>query len=256
MNIEQAMRKVCLSFPESEEEPSYGIPYFKVRGKSFAIYARNHHGDGRVALWLVAPPGAQSLYTEINPAAYFVPPYLGPRGWLGLELNKGVPWATIADRVREAYSKVAPAALRQQAGVSIKINEPVKNLTPEQIDPLLSASSQKLLNGVAKICAKLPEVTTARQFGNPVWKAGKKSFLCVHCYTSLSIQVWVGVEQQSFLTNDKRYRIPPYVGHNGWIDLDVSKHQNWQEIENLVMASYRHFATRRMLNALSGNARK
>lgn len=209
---------------------------------------------GDVALWLEAPPGAQSLYTEINPSAYFIPPYVGPNGWLGLQLNKGVPWAAIVDRVREAYLKVAPAQLRQQTGTPVKIKEPVKDLTPEQIDPLLCAYSQKILKGVAKICAKLAEVTTARQFGNPVWKAGKKTFLCVHCYNSLSIQIWTGVEQQSFLTNDKRYRIPPYAGHNGWIDLDVSKQANWQEIENLVIASYRHFATRRMLNALMLNA--
>lgn len=256
MNIEQAMHKVCLSFPESEEVPSHGIPNFKVRGKPFAIYARNHHGDGRVALWLVATPGAQSLYTQMNPKAYFIPPYVGSNGWLGLELNKGVPQAAIVDRVRDVYLKVAPAHLRPQAGTFCKIKEPVKNLRREEIDPLLAAYSQKLLKSVASICAKLPEVTTARQFGNPVWKAGKKTFLCVHCYNSLCIQVWIGVDQQSYLTNDKRYRIPPYVGHNGWIDLDVSKHVNWQEIENLVIASYRHFATRRMSNALSGKTGK
>ncbi len=130
MNVEQAMRKVCLSLPESEEVLSHGIPNFRVRGKSFAIYARNHHGDGRLALWLEAPPGAQSHFTEIDPVAYFIPPYVGPNGWLGVELNKGVPWAAIVDRVREAYMIVAPAQLRKQAGPAITIKGAVKDLTP------------------------------------------------------------------------------------------------------------------------------
>jgi hypothetical protein len=97
-----------LWFPETEEVISHGSPDFRVRGKTFATYVVNHHGDGRLALWLAAPPGAQQHYTESEPKHFFVPPYVGPRGWLGVHLNKGLDWKRIAERVREAYVAAAP----------------------------------------------------------------------------------------------------------------------------------------------------
>src|SRR6185295_7652846 len=78
-DINQAVREVCLWFPESAEVLSHGSPDFRVRGKTFATYVVNHHGDGRVALWLNAPAGAQELYTKEEPKHFFVPPYVGPR---------------------------------------------------------------------------------------------------------------------------------------------------------------------------------
>jgi predicted DNA-binding protein (MmcQ/YjbR family) len=57
----------------------------------------------------------------------------------------------------------------------------------------------------------------------------------------------VGVDQQGLLTADSRYQIPPYMGHNGWIALDVSANCDWDEVAALIMQSYRHFALKRML---------
>jgi hypothetical protein len=57
------------------------------------------------------------------------------------------------------------------------------------------------------------------------------------------------------LTSDPRYRIPPYFGHNGWISLDVTRDGDWREIKSLAMQSYRHFALRRMLDAMGASAR-
>ncbi|MCH7816731.1 MAG: MmcQ/YjbR family DNA-binding protein [Proteobacteria bacterium] len=94
-----------------------------------------------------------------------------------------------------------------------------------------------------------PVSTSVRQSGVEGWQ---KTFVCSHYYHQrLNLQVWVGTEQQSFLTMDERYRIPYYVGHRGWIDLDVTGEVNWQEIENLVLTSYRHFALQRMLKLLA-----
>ena len=91
--ISDVVREIMASLPEVEEFVSHGSPTFRVRGKIFATYTINHHGDGRVALNLVAPPGAQAAFVKMRPKAYFVPPYVGPRGWLGVELDKGLGWA-------------------------------------------------------------------------------------------------------------------------------------------------------------------
>ena len=66
-DINSAVREVCLSLPAAEEVMSRGSPDFRVGGKTFATYCVNHHGDGRVALWLHSPAGAQDLYTEMEP---------------------------------------------------------------------------------------------------------------------------------------------------------------------------------------------
>jgi predicted DNA-binding protein (MmcQ/YjbR family) len=252
-DINSAVREVCLSLPAAEEVMSRGSPDFRVEGKTFATYCVNHHGDGRVALWLHSPAGAQDLYTEMEPEYYFVPPYVGPRGWLGVELNKGLNWSTIATRVREAYEHVAPGSMSANIGDTISIVPPDLEMRPEEINPFLGTRAQQVLNRLGALCEALPETSAGSAFGNPVWKAGKKTFVSTHYYSQrLCLQFWVGAEQQAMLCYDDRYAIPAYMGHNGWIELDVEDDADWREIEQLLLTSYRHFALRRMLKALDG----
>lgn len=250
-DIRAAVREVCLAFPQAEEVPSRGSPDYRVNGKTFATYAVNHHGDGRIALWLRAPAGAQQLYTESEPQHFFVPPYVGPRGWLGVHLDRGLDWERIASHVREAYSEVAPRQLVDEIVSTPVIEPPTDTVDPEVFDPMVSERAQEVLAGLRKLCLALPETSEGTQFGRPVWRAGKKSFCSAH-YTKnrLNISVWVGLEAQGMLTFDSRYQIPAYTGHNGWILLDVEDGVDWDEVEGLVLESYRHFALKRMLKAL------
>ncbi|MDJ0879282.1 MAG: MmcQ/YjbR family DNA-binding protein [Halieaceae bacterium] len=250
-NTLTAIRELCLAFPGTEETRSHGAPDFRAGGKSFAILRVNHHGDGRVALWLQAPAGAQQLYTEMEPEDYFVPPYVGSRGWLGMELNKNLAWTTIALRVREAWESVASADVRARLEETPAIAPPDVPLSEEEINPFLRPRCREVMTRLGDICDTLPETSTTEQFGNPVFKVGKKTFISSSCYEGrLKLQFWVGQDQQALLTYDERYSIPAYTGHNGWIDLDVEEHADWDEIEQLLMNSYRHFALKRMLKAL------
>jgi len=247
----QAVREVCLWLPEAEEFMAHGSPNFKVRGKTFATYAVNHHGDGRVALWLNALPGSQELLVRAEPKHFFVPPYVGPRGWLGVSLDHGIAWQRLAALVREAYEKVAPAELRARIGKTPTLKAPAKPLSASQIDPMKSPRAATLLKTLRKMCLQLPESSEGRQFGHPSWLAGKKTFvLARHQDRRLTLCFWVGVDQQGLLTADSRYRIPPYFGHNGWIALDVTKDCDWREVQGLILLSYRHFALQRMLRQL------
>lgn len=253
-DIKAAVREICLSFPEAEERAGHGMPDFKVRGKSFATMAVNHHGDGRIALWVNAPAGAQALHVEGEPQFYFVPPYVGPRGWLGLHLDKGNDWFAIATRVREAYARTAPAALVRQLGETIDIEPPTETIDPEEFDPLSVPHAQEALARLRAMCAELPETSEGQQFGTPAFKAGKKTFLVVYRTRRmrLRLEFWVGPELQATLTDDPRFEVPRYIGHRGWIDLDVEERIDWQEVRELVLGSYRHFALKRMLKALDG----
>ena len=85
---------------------------FRVRKKTFAYYLFNHHGDGRIALWCKALPGDQGRLVEEDPRRFFVPPYLGPRGWVGTRLDLArVDWGEIAYLLGMAYRMSAPRSL-------------------------------------------------------------------------------------------------------------------------------------------------
>ena len=106
------VRAHCLSLPETSERPSHGAPTFFIRQKrAFVTFHDNHHGDGRVALWCAAPEGAQAGLVDAAPERYFVPPYVGSRGWVGVRLDRDVPWDDIAGVIEDAYVARAPKAL-------------------------------------------------------------------------------------------------------------------------------------------------
>ena len=71
----------------------------------------NHHGDGRPAVWCKAGPGNQQLMVKAAPKRFFVPPYVGPSGWVGVYLDGAVDWAELADLVADSYRLVAPRRL-------------------------------------------------------------------------------------------------------------------------------------------------
>jgi len=109
------VREFCLSLPDTSERPSHGAPTFFISGKhSFVTYHDDHHGDGRLALWCAAPPGAQAMLVEAAPEHYFVPPYVGHRGWLGLRLDREAAWEEIAGVIEDAYLTRAPRRLLER----------------------------------------------------------------------------------------------------------------------------------------------
>jgi hypothetical protein len=112
----ERVRALCLTLPEAVERPSHGAPTFFVSGKrSFATFVDNHHRDGRLAIWCAAPAGMQAALVESDPEGYFVPPYVGHRGWLGVRLDRGLHWDEIAGVLEDAYAVVAPKRLVDEA---------------------------------------------------------------------------------------------------------------------------------------------
>ena len=106
------VRNICLDLPNVTERPSHGSPTFFVGGKkTFVMFLDDHHGDGRLALWVAAPPGVQSTLVDEEPERFFVPPYVGHRGWLGVRLDRDPDWDEVAGIVEDAYRTVAPKRL-------------------------------------------------------------------------------------------------------------------------------------------------
>ena len=78
--------------------------------------AKNHHGGGRSAVWVKAAPGRQARMVRTAPDRFFVPPYIGPSGWIGVWLDADCDWDELADILKDAWRLVAHRRLQQ--GVS------------------------------------------------------------------------------------------------------------------------------------------
>src|SRR5438045_893824 len=112
-----AVREICLGLPETSERLSHGAPTFFIREKrSFATVWDNHHGDGRFALICAAPEGMQAALVGTDPDRFYVPPYVGHRGWIGVRLDRGFDRDEIAGILEDAYAEVAPPKLVAEAG--------------------------------------------------------------------------------------------------------------------------------------------
>jgi predicted DNA-binding protein (MmcQ/YjbR family) len=101
-------RKICLALPEATEKEAWGAPTFRVNDRMFAMFVDNHHQDERLALWCNYPLDAQRLAVAGDPENFFVPPYVGKKGWLGVRLDRGLDWDVVAKIVKQAYLGTAP----------------------------------------------------------------------------------------------------------------------------------------------------
>src|SRR3954471_10240706 len=89
----ERVQAVCVALPGAVERLSHGSPAFFVGGKRcFVMFMDNHHGEGRLALWCAAAAGVQTALVDTDPDHYFVPPYVGHRGWIGVRLDRGLAW--------------------------------------------------------------------------------------------------------------------------------------------------------------------
>jgi hypothetical protein len=112
-NTLDRLRAICLAFPEAVEAGGVGTPTFKVRGKIFAMRHSLHDVDRR-SLWCKAPPGVQQLLVGNDPVRFFVPPYVGSKGWVGAYLDVEQDWGELADLIEESYRMTAPKRLVTQ----------------------------------------------------------------------------------------------------------------------------------------------
>ena len=106
----ERVRRICMALPETVEKISHGEPTFFVRKRVFAMCSNNHHNDGHIAVTLPAAIGVQAALIKASPEKFYRPPYVGVRGWIGVELDR-VDDEELALHVREAWRLIAPEKL-------------------------------------------------------------------------------------------------------------------------------------------------
>jgi hypothetical protein len=107
---QRRVRRICMSLPGSEEKLSHGEPTWFVRKKVFVMFANNHHNDGHIAVWLPVLPGMQPSLIAQSPKTFFRPPYVGVKGWVGIELAR-ISDDELAVHIRQAWTLIAPKSL-------------------------------------------------------------------------------------------------------------------------------------------------
>ena len=113
------VRALCMALPEAAEKISHGAPTFFIeKGKVFAYFSHNHHGDDRTAVQVkTSGREEQAMLVEMDPDFYHIPPYLGPSGWVGVELNgDATDWDRVEERIAISWEMVAPRRLLEAGG--------------------------------------------------------------------------------------------------------------------------------------------
>lgn len=118
------LRAICLALPDVKETVSHGAPVFWSPKRTFASFAdaSNHHGRGRHAVWVLAAPGRQERMVRTAPDRFFVPPYVGVSGWIGVWLDDVCDWEELTEILKAAYevararSSSGKGKLKEQVG--------------------------------------------------------------------------------------------------------------------------------------------
>jgi hypothetical protein len=111
------LRRLCTALPETSEKLSHGEPTFFVGKKVYAMFANNHHNDGHIAVWIPVPPGSQAMLLKSSADRFFMPPYVGVRGWIGIELDR-IDDGDLAVHLLEAWRLTAPKKVQERAGIT------------------------------------------------------------------------------------------------------------------------------------------
>ena len=116
----ERVRKLCLSLPDTSEKLSHGELTFFVRKRVFVMFSTNHHGDDNYAIVCNAPEGAQEILTTNDPDNFYVPPYVGGGGWIGVRLDRGIAWPVVTSVVKDAYNVTLAKQRRPRAPASAR----------------------------------------------------------------------------------------------------------------------------------------
>jgi len=113
----EKLSKICTTLPGATKEAMHGHVAFRVGKKTFAYYLNDHHGDGIVSVCCKVLAGDNERLIHANPRKFYMPAYIGPRGWVALRLDRAtVDWSEVEELVRGSYEQMAPQRLLRQLG--------------------------------------------------------------------------------------------------------------------------------------------
>jgi hypothetical protein len=239
---------IALALPGADVKLSHGSPWFHVRGKMFLAFVDDHHGDGRLAVWCKATKDDQRRLVAEDAARYFVPPYVGVKGWVGIRLEEpAADWINLSILVEEAWLSIAPKRIAEGAA-------PVKKAAPLRLPRTDAKVAAAALVRLQEICAALPEATCERSASHATFRVGKKTFAYFldnhHGDEKVAATIKVPKGENTALAkrDPKRFYLPDYIGSKGWVALRLDTPKvDWKLVKTYVGASYALVAPKRLL---------
>jgi hypothetical protein len=230
------LRALCARFPGAEEKLSYGAPAFHVRGRLFATFVDNH--DEGIAVWCKTDPGEQRARVSDAPDRFFVPRYMGAKGWIGVHLDRpSTDWIDLAILLEQGWSDVAPPAV-VRAGVQPQRPPPVRPTTD-------AARAKAALERISSVCLALPGASVEREGRHATFSVGKKAFAYFldNHHGDAIIGVCVRApkpEAQALARKEpKRFYLPAYIGGRGWVGLRVDAARvDWRDVADRIAESH------------------
>jgi hypothetical protein len=251
----ERVRSICLGFPGTGEKLSHGANSFFVRGKMFLTFVDDHHRDGNLAVWCKSSLDDQKRLVAGDPDQFFVPPYVGVKGWVGVRLNRpSTDWIGLAILVEEGWLASAPKSL-VEGDRHVPSPPPGRREPPPVRGKTDAAVASAALAKLAAICLALPEATQDPDTHHPTFRVRKKPFayfldnhhgdgIIAACVRAPKTGKGNGA---SLIKGDpKRFYSPEYLGHNGWVAVRVdARRVDWKDLGERVAQSYRATAPTR-----------
>jgi hypothetical protein len=244
------VRAIGLGFPAAEEKLSHGAPSFHVRGKMFLTFVDDHHGDGRVAVWCKSSHEEQRRRVASDPGRFFVPPYVGVKGWLGVRVDgTDTDWIDLAILVEEGWRSVAPPRILR--GDDVPPPAPVPPPSPRVRTDAKVA--RRALDRLTALCLALPDATSEPEARHATFRVGAPGrgkvfayFLDNHHGDGI-IGVCVKGDKRAnaaLMRKDPgRFFLPAYIGPRGWLGVRLdAPRTDWKDVAERVAASYRTVA--------------
>ncbi|HEX8795081.1 MAG TPA: MmcQ/YjbR family DNA-binding protein [Polyangiaceae bacterium] len=239
--IYERVYRMALGFPGAEHKLSHGAPSFHVRGKMFLNFVDSHHGDGRVGVWCKATPGDQKRLVAQDPARFYVPPYVGVKGWVGVRLDQAkADWIELAILVEEAWASVAPNSVKR-SGAAVARPAPPPPKRPSTDAKVAKVAVEKL----SAICLALPETSCERSGSHATYYVRKKVFayfLDNHHgdeIVAAAFKLPKGGNRKLAKADPKRFYLPQYMHGAGYVGMRLdTKKVDWSEVAERARESW------------------
>jgi hypothetical protein len=257
--VYERVYRMALGFPGAEHKLSHGAPSFHVRGKMFLNFVDDHHGDGRVGVWCKATLADQKRLVAQNPQRFYVPPYVGVKGWVGVQLDQAnADWIELAILVEEAWTSVAPKSVtRGGAPVAKPAPPPPKRPTTD------AKVAQQAREKLTAICLALPETSCERSGSHATYYVRKKVFayfLDNHHgdeMVAAAFKVPKGGNRKLAKADPKRFYLPQYMHGHGYVGMRLdTKKVEWSEVAELARESWLLSAPATLARTLTGTGRR
>jgi hypothetical protein len=244
----ERVREICFGFPAADEKLSHGAPSFHVRGKMFLTFVDNHHGDGRVAVWCKSTLAGQRRLVESAPERFFVPPYVGVGGWVGVRVDDPTTdWIELSILVEEGWAAVAPPRVLRGELAPQEAKRPIPPPSPRvTTDPKVARAS---LERLTKLCLALPGAACDPDGRHATFRVRKKVFAYFldNHHGDGTIAACVKGDKlanAALIRKDpKRFYSPAYIGPRGYLGVRLDGGRvDWKDVAERFAESYRSAA--------------